>query len=315
MQAQSERALALAQWLEAQPQVERVYYPGLRVAPAARAGDGAAVGAGRRGGVVRRARRDAERARDAFHVIDSTRVLLITANLGDTKTTITHPATHLARPPDRGAAPGRRHRAGHDPPGGRAGGCRGHQGRPAARPDALMSMTQVRTRIAPSPTGFLHLGTARTALYSVGLRAPLRRRVHPAHRGHRRRALDAGRGRRRSSTACTGWGWTTTRARSTRCSAWTATSEVVEQMIADGHRLPLLLRAGRTRRDARGAARARREAALRRHLAARARQDAAAGARGVPPVVRFRNPQRRRASAGTTWSRAASRSATTSSTT
>ena len=27
-------------------------------------------------------------------------------------------------------------------------------------------MTQVRTRIAPSPTGFLHLGTARTALYS-----------------------------------------------------------------------------------------------------------------------------------------------------
>ena len=82
----------------------------------------------------------------------------------------------------------------------------------------------VRTRFAPSPTGFLHLGTARTALYLLGLRAPPRRRVRPAHRGHRRRALDAGVGRRRSSTACTGSASTTTRARSTRCSAWTATA-------------------------------------------------------------------------------------------
>ena len=54
MQAQSERALKLAHWLEAQPQVERVFYPGLDLASAARAGDGAAVGQRRRGGVVHR---------------------------------------------------------------------------------------------------------------------------------------------------------------------------------------------------------------------------------------------------------------------
>ena len=45
MQAQSARALELARWLEAQPTVERVYYPGLASHPAARAGDGAAVAA------------------------------------------------------------------------------------------------------------------------------------------------------------------------------------------------------------------------------------------------------------------------------
>ena len=55
--------------------------------------------------------------------------------------------------------------------------------------------------------------------------------------------------------------------------------EVAEQMIAAGTRLPLLLHAGRAGRDARGAARARREDPLRRPLAARARQGAAAGAR------------------------------------
>ena len=50
----------------------------------------------------------------------------------------------------------------------------------------------VRTRFAPSPTGYLHIGGARTALFSLGLRAQTRRQVHPAHRGHRPRALDAG---------------------------------------------------------------------------------------------------------------------------
>ena len=121
MHAQSERALALARWLEAQPQVERVYHPSLQSHPQHALAMAPAVGAGRRGGVLHRARRDAERARaNAFTVIDATRICSITANLGDTKTTITHPSQHLARPPDRGAAPGRRHHAGHDPPGRRA---------------------------------------------------------------------------------------------------------------------------------------------------------------------------------------------------
>ncbi len=94
MQAQSERALQLARWLEQQPQVERVYYPGLpshpqhELAMAQQGGVGGAVVS-----FVLRARDpDQARAR-AFALIDATRICSITANLGDTKTTITHPAS------------------------------------------------------------------------------------------------------------------------------------------------------------------------------------------------------------------------------
>jgi O-succinylhomoserine sulfhydrylase len=89
MEAQSRRALALAQWLEQQPQVERVYYPGLASHPqhalamAQQSGSGGAVASF----VVKGGRAG------AFHVIDQTRICSITANLGDTKTTITHPAS------------------------------------------------------------------------------------------------------------------------------------------------------------------------------------------------------------------------------
>ncbi|MBP5992149.1 MAG: O-succinylhomoserine sulfhydrylase [Piscinibacter sp.] len=97
MEAQSRRALELARWLEAQPQVERVYYPGLESHPqhalamAQQAGCGGAVVSF----IVRgQVQGGAPLARqNAFHVIDHTRVCSITANLGDTKTTITHPAS------------------------------------------------------------------------------------------------------------------------------------------------------------------------------------------------------------------------------
>ncbi|MFM9917173.1 MAG: O-succinylhomoserine sulfhydrylase [Rhizobacter sp.] len=97
MQAQSERALKLATWLEQQPQIERVFYPGLKshlqheLAMAQQSGCGGAV----LSFVVKpRAPGDAAAARlTAFHVIDSTQICSITANLGDTKTTITHPAS------------------------------------------------------------------------------------------------------------------------------------------------------------------------------------------------------------------------------
>ena len=97
MRAQSERALLLAAWLEAQPQVERVYYPGLashpqhELAMAQQSGCGGAVvsfivrGHAAGGAAMARA--------NAFHVIDQTQVCSITANLGDTKTTITHPGS------------------------------------------------------------------------------------------------------------------------------------------------------------------------------------------------------------------------------
>jgi O-succinylhomoserine sulfhydrylase len=94
MQAQSERALQLAHWLEAQPQVGRVYYPGLsshpqhELAMAQQGGVGGAVVS-----FVLKAP-DADRARaNAFALIDATRICSITANLGDTKTTITHPSS------------------------------------------------------------------------------------------------------------------------------------------------------------------------------------------------------------------------------
>jgi len=94
MAAQSARALELARWLEAQPAVERVYYPGLPSHPqhllamAQQGGVGGAVVSF----VVRAA--DATAARQAaFSVIDATRICSITANLGDTKTTITHPSS------------------------------------------------------------------------------------------------------------------------------------------------------------------------------------------------------------------------------
>jgi O-succinylhomoserine sulfhydrylase len=94
MQAQCANALAFAQWLEAQPAVTRVYYPGLASHPQhalamrQQSGQGGAVVSfDLRGDTPEAARAN------AFHVIDSTRVLSITANLGDTKTTITHPAT------------------------------------------------------------------------------------------------------------------------------------------------------------------------------------------------------------------------------
>lgn len=89
LQAQSARALQLAQWLEAQPAVEQVYYPGLpshpqhALAMAQQAGCGGAV----LSFVVKGGREG------AFATIDATRICSITANLGDTKTTITHPAS------------------------------------------------------------------------------------------------------------------------------------------------------------------------------------------------------------------------------
>ena len=94
MEAQSANALALAQWLEAQPQVARVYYPGLASHPQHALAMRQQSGLG--GAVLSfdvRASDAASGRLRAFHVIDSTQVCSITANLGDTKTTLTHPAS------------------------------------------------------------------------------------------------------------------------------------------------------------------------------------------------------------------------------
>jgi len=88
MQAQSASALELARWLEAHPGVERVYYPGLPSHPQ----HALAMRQQRSGGAVVAFDVKGGKAA-AWQVVDATRVMSITANLGDTKTTITHPAT------------------------------------------------------------------------------------------------------------------------------------------------------------------------------------------------------------------------------
>ncbi len=88
MRAHSASALQLAQWLETQSNVEQVFYPGLSshpqhaLAKTQQSDFGGIVSFKIKGG-----------REQAWRLIDRTRLLSITANLGDTKTTITHPAT------------------------------------------------------------------------------------------------------------------------------------------------------------------------------------------------------------------------------
>jgi len=94
MKAQSDNALALATWLEAHPQVARVYYPGLKSHPQHELALRQQSGLG--GAVLSfdvKAQGPEQSRQKAFNVIDHTEVMSITANLGDTKTTITHPAS------------------------------------------------------------------------------------------------------------------------------------------------------------------------------------------------------------------------------
>jgi O-succinylhomoserine sulfhydrylase len=88
MQAHSAAAGQLAEWLETHPAVARVYYPGLKSHPQYELAQRQQSAAG---GIVGFEVNGAREA--AWKVIDSTRMLSITANLGDAKTTITHPAT------------------------------------------------------------------------------------------------------------------------------------------------------------------------------------------------------------------------------
>ena len=88
MDRHSENALEIARWLEAQPDVAKVYYPGLPSHPQ--------YELARRqqktgGGIVSFELKKGREA--AWRVVDSVRMISITANLGDTKSTLTHPAT------------------------------------------------------------------------------------------------------------------------------------------------------------------------------------------------------------------------------
>jgi len=103
MQAHSAGALELARWLEQHPAVERVYYPGLPSHPQ----HALAMRQQKSGGGI--VSFDVKGGREeAWRVIDATQLISITANLGDTKTTITHPAstTHGRLSPEARQAAG-----------------------------------------------------------------------------------------------------------------------------------------------------------------------------------------------------------------
>ncbi|MBD3812322.1 MAG: O-succinylhomoserine sulfhydrylase [Betaproteobacteria bacterium] len=103
MEAHSRNALALAQWLETQPQVARVWYPGL---PSHPQHELAMRQQKTGGGIVSFELKGGKDA--AWTLIDATELLSITANLGDTKSTITHPAstTHSRMTAEQRAAAG-----------------------------------------------------------------------------------------------------------------------------------------------------------------------------------------------------------------
>lgn len=103
MQAHCNNAFALAQWLEQQPAVTTVHYPGLSSHPQHELAKRQQT---HFGGVV--SFELAGGKEQAWHLIDATRLLSITANLGDVKTTITHPATttHGRLTPEARAAAG-----------------------------------------------------------------------------------------------------------------------------------------------------------------------------------------------------------------
>lgn len=103
VEAQSAHAAEVASWLEAHPKVARVFYPGLpshpqyELAKTQQMSGGAIVSFEIKGG-----------REEAWQVVDNCQLLSITANLGDTKTTITHPAstTHGRISPEARAAAG-----------------------------------------------------------------------------------------------------------------------------------------------------------------------------------------------------------------
>jgi O-succinylhomoserine sulfhydrylase len=88
MHAQSDRAIELARWLEGHPAIAKVNYPGLASHPQ----HALAMRQQRSGGAV--VSFEVKGGREAaWRMIDATKLVSITGNLGDTKTTITHPAT------------------------------------------------------------------------------------------------------------------------------------------------------------------------------------------------------------------------------
>jgi O-succinylhomoserine sulfhydrylase len=108
VEKQSANALEIARWLEAHPAVKRVFYPGLESHPQ----HALAMRQQKAGGAIvsfeLKGETPEQQRANAWRVIDNTKICSITGNLGDTRTTITHPATttHGRITPEARAAAG-----------------------------------------------------------------------------------------------------------------------------------------------------------------------------------------------------------------
>jgi O-succinylhomoserine sulfhydrylase len=108
MQRHCSNAEKVAQWLEQHPKVKRVYYPGLPSHPQYALAVRQQTGGGGMIAVELHGTDEASARVNAWRVIDQCKVWSITGNLGDTRSTITHPATttHARVGPEARAAAG-----------------------------------------------------------------------------------------------------------------------------------------------------------------------------------------------------------------
>ncbi|GAB1460741.1 hypothetical protein MASR2M50_25150 [Thauera sp.] len=167
----------------------------------------------------------------------------------------------------------------------------------------------IRTRFAPSPTGYLHIGGARTALFSWAFA-----RRHGGSFILRIEDTDVARSTPAAVQAILdGMHWLGLEHDEGpfyQMQRMDRYKEVIGQMLAAGTAYHCYMSSEELDQHPRGAARARREAALRRALAPRGRQDPAAAARGRAAGGALLQPEQTAWWPGTTWSRAASRSPT-----
>ena len=110
----------------------------------------------------------------------------------------------------------------------------------------------VRVRFAPSPTGYFHVGGARSALYNWIFARQHGRHVRPAHRGHRRRAQPAGVDRGHPQRACAGSASTGTRGPYFQSQRAERHREAAAAALRDGAGLLLRLHPRRDRRPHQG---------------------------------------------------------------
>jgi O-succinylhomoserine sulfhydrylase len=108
VERQSANADVVARWLEAHPAVKRVFYPGLESHPQYALARRQQKSGGAIMSFELRGETPEQQRANAWRVIDNTKICSITGNLGDTRTTVTHPATttHGRMSPEARAASG-----------------------------------------------------------------------------------------------------------------------------------------------------------------------------------------------------------------